>query len=58
MPKKPAENVRSTPFNMRVRPAIKAAAEQMAADDRRSVASWIELLIEAEAERRAAANKG
>ncbi|WP_426436069.1 hypothetical protein [Bradyrhizobium genosp. P] len=52
MPKKPVEEVRSAAFHMKVRPPIKALAEQMARDDRRSVASWVELLIEAEAERR------
>jgi hypothetical protein len=36
---------------------IKALAEQMATDDQRSLANWLEFTIEAEAERRAAKNK-
>ena len=33
---------------------VKAEAQRMAQDDRRSLAQWIELMIEAEAVRRAA----
>jgi predicted HicB family RNase H-like nuclease len=50
--KKPAEDIRSAAMHVKVRPAIKAQAEAMAADDRRSLAQWLELLIEAEADRR------
>jgi predicted HicB family RNase H-like nuclease len=39
-------------MHVKVRPSVKALAETMAADDRRSLTSWLELLIEAEAERR------
>jgi hypothetical protein len=42
-------------MHVAVRPSIKAAAQSMAADDRRSLAQWLELMIEAEAERRAKA---
>ncbi|MGY2983801.1 hypothetical protein [Bradyrhizobium sp. USDA 4508] len=55
MPKKPADQVRSEKMHVKVRPHIKTLAEGMAADDQRSVAQWLELLIEAEHERRQAA---
>jgi hypothetical protein len=47
-----AGDARNSPLAARVRPAVKAMAEAMAADDRRSLAQWLELMIEAEAERR------
>ena len=37
---------RSTQFNMRIDPRLKAAAERAAAADRRSLASLIEKLLE------------
>jgi hypothetical protein len=40
---------------VKVKPSVKAAADQMAADDQRSIADWVSLLIEAEHARRKAA---
>ena len=57
MPKKPADEVRSAALHVKVRPGIKAEAERMAEEDRRSVANWLELMIEAEAVRRGPAKK-
>lgn len=51
--KKPASDIRSAAMHVKVRPAVKAIAEAMAQEDRRSLAQWLELMIEAEAERRA-----
>ena len=39
-------------LRIRVRPSIKAAAVRMAQEDGRSLARWLEWLIEAEAERK------
>jgi predicted HicB family RNase H-like nuclease len=39
-------------LNVRVRPSVKAMAERCADQDRRSIAQYIELLIEADATRR------
>ncbi len=39
------------PLHVRVRPSIKAAAVRMAQEDNRSMAEWLERLIEAEAAR-------
>ena len=36
---------RSTQFNMRIDPELKEAAEQAAADDRRSLSSLVEKLL-------------
>jgi predicted HicB family RNase H-like nuclease len=38
-------------LHVRVKPSIKAAAVRMAREDNRSLASWLEWLIEAEAAR-------
>ena len=38
-------------MHVRVRPSVKAAAVQMAQEDNRSLARWLEWLIEAEAAR-------
>ena len=38
-------------MRVRVRPSVKAAAVRMAQEDGRSLARWLEWLIEAEAER-------
>jgi predicted HicB family RNase H-like nuclease len=38
-------------MHVRVRPSIKAAAVRMAQEDNRSMAEWLEWLIEAEAAR-------
>lgn len=55
--KKPASEIRSAALHVKVRPGIKGLAEQMAQEDKRSLAQWLELMIEAEAERRRAAPK-
>jgi uncharacterized protein (DUF1778 family) len=39
-------------LNLRIRPSIKALAELCAAQERRSMTQYLELLIEADAERR------
>jgi len=39
-------------LNVRVRPSVKAMAERCADQDRRSIAQYIELLIESDAKRR------
>jgi predicted HicB family RNase H-like nuclease len=44
--------LRTAPLHAKVRPSIKALAETMAAEDERSLAQWLELLIRAEADRR------
>ena len=44
-------------MHVKVRPSVKALAEAMARDDRRSLAQWLELTIEAEHERRAKAKE-
>jgi predicted HicB family RNase H-like nuclease len=49
--KKPKQEKRETPMNIRVRPSIKAAAERLAQEDGRSLANWLERLIETEAAR-------
>jgi predicted HicB family RNase H-like nuclease len=49
--KKPKQERRETPMNVRVRESVKAAAERLAKDDGRSLANWLERLIEAEAAR-------
>jgi len=38
-------------MHVRVRPSVKAAAVRMAQEDNRSMAEWLEWLIEAEAAR-------
>ena len=47
-----SRELRTAALHVKVKPSVKAAADAMAADDRRSVADWISLLIEAEHERR------
>jgi predicted HicB family RNase H-like nuclease len=49
--KKPKQERRETPMNMRVRESVKAAAERLAKADGRSLANWLERLIEAEVAR-------
>jgi predicted HicB family RNase H-like nuclease len=50
--KKPKPELRTAALHVKVKPSVKSAADEMAADDRRSIADWVSLLIEAEAERR------
>jgi hypothetical protein len=37
---------RSAPLGLRIRPTLKAALEKLARDDRRTLASYIELVLE------------
>jgi predicted HicB family RNase H-like nuclease len=57
MAKKPVKELRTAALHCKVRPSIKAEAERMATDDQRSLAQWLELMIEAEAARRASTKK-
>ena len=50
--KKPKTETREAAMHVRVRPSVKAAAERLAQEDGRSLANWLERLIEAEAARR------
>jgi hypothetical protein len=52
--KKPESEIRSASLHAKIRPRFKKMAEKMARDDDRSLAQWLEKLIEAEYERRAA----
>ena len=49
--KKPKSERRETAMHVRVRESVKAAAERLAKQDGRSLANWLERLIEAEAAR-------
>jgi predicted HicB family RNase H-like nuclease len=49
--KKPKLETRGTAINVRVRPSVKATAERLAKEDGRSLANWLERMIEAEAAR-------
>jgi predicted HicB family RNase H-like nuclease len=49
--KKPKSERRETAMNVRVRESVKATAERLAKEDGRSLANWLERLIEAEAVR-------
>ena len=49
--KKPKQERRETPMNVRVRESVKATAERLAKADGRSLANWLERMIEAEAAR-------
>jgi predicted HicB family RNase H-like nuclease len=49
--KKPKLEKREIAMNIRVRPSVKEAAERLAQEDGRSLANWLERLIEAEAAR-------
>ena len=51
--KKPKSEIRSASLNAKIRPRFKKMAEKMASDDDRSLAQWLEKLIQAECERRA-----
>ena len=52
--KKPKSEVRSASLHAKIRPRFKKMAEKMASDDGRSLAGWLEKMIQAEHERRAA----
>jgi predicted HicB family RNase H-like nuclease len=49
--KKPKSERRETPMHVRVRESVKATAERLAKADGRSLANWLERMIEAEAAR-------
>ena len=49
--KKPKHEKRETAMNVRVRESVKATAERLAQADGRSLANWLERMIEAEAAR-------
>jgi predicted HicB family RNase H-like nuclease len=49
--KKPKAEKRETAMNVRVRESVKATAERLAKADGRSLANWLERMIEAEAAR-------
>jgi predicted HicB family RNase H-like nuclease len=57
MGKKPQEEVRSAPYNAKIRPRFKRWAEAMARADDRSLAQWTETMIQAEHERREAKSR-
>jgi hypothetical protein len=50
--RKPEADKRTAALHVKIRPAIKRLADQMVADDRRSLAQFLEILLEQEAERR------
>jgi hypothetical protein len=51
--KKPKPKARTAAIRVRMKPSVKAMAEQLARKDARSLADWLERLIAAEAVRRA-----
>lgn len=55
--KKPNPNARTVAIRARMKPSVKAMAEQLAQKDARSLAEWLERLIAAEAERRGGKSK-
>jgi hypothetical protein len=52
--KKPESEIRSASLHAKIRLRFKKMAEKMARDDDRSLAQWLEKMIQAEHERRAA----
>jgi hypothetical protein len=50
--KKPNPKARTTAIRARMKPSVKAMAEQLARKDARVLADWLERLIAAEAARR------
>jgi predicted HicB family RNase H-like nuclease len=46
--KKPKSEIRSASLNAKIRPRFKKMAEKMASDDGRSLAGWLERMIQAE----------
>jgi predicted HicB family RNase H-like nuclease len=49
--KKPKSERRETAMHVRVRSSVKATAERLAKEDGRSLANWLERMIETEAAR-------
>ena len=52
--KKPESEIRSASLHAKIRPRFKKMAEKMASEDDRSLAQWLEKMIQVEHERRAA----
>jgi hypothetical protein len=52
--KKPESEIRSASLHAKISPRFKKMGEKMARDDDRSLVQWLEKMIEAEYERRAA----
>lgn len=52
--KKSKSEIRSASLHAKIRPRFKKMVEKMASDDGRSLAGWLERMIQAEHERRAA----
>jgi hypothetical protein len=50
--KKPESEIRSASLHAKIRPRFKKMAEKMASDDGRSLAGWLEKMIQGEHERR------
>jgi predicted HicB family RNase H-like nuclease len=50
--KKPESEMRSASIHAKIRPRFKKWADAMARDDDRSLAQWLEKMIQAEHERR------
>ena len=50
--KKPESEIRSASLHAKIRPRFKKWADTMARDDDRSLAHWLEKVIEAEHQRR------
>jgi predicted HicB family RNase H-like nuclease len=48
----PEPELRNAPLHALIRPSVKALAVEMAKEDERSLAQWLERTIRAEAERR------
>jgi hypothetical protein len=55
--KKPKPKARTAAIRVRVKPSVKAMAQQLAQKDARSLGDWLERLIAAEKARRAAKSK-
>ena len=56
--KKPKPKARTVAIRARMKPSVKAMAEQLAQKDARSLADWLERLIAAEAARRGKSKMG
>ena len=49
---------RTAPLGLRIRPSLKADLEELATEDRRSVAAYVELVLEAHVEQKAREKAG
>jgi predicted HicB family RNase H-like nuclease len=52
--KKPKSEIHSASLHVKIRPRFKKMAEKMASDDGRSLAGWLEKMIQTEHQRQAA----